>query len=236
MGEIFAGMGEILAAFAENDSWMLSEALRSPGAWGFGLLAMLTGGILMNIVYRFVPFVERQLEAWVMVISYLTIGGIIFFGVIQRFVPDMLGFDPRSVPPWLQPWPWTTTIPPFLFLIMTWVGCSYNVKLRTHLSFSEFRMAMSRTWQFACLTLDAILWIGFSWVVVVTASRIVANSAANFQIMLGTDNIMQWWFLLAVPLSFIFLVARVIENWLMDLQNYRTGEVMIKQAVIGGDA
>ena len=94
---------------------------------------------------------------------------------------------------------------------------------------------MPRTAQFACLTLDALLWIGFSWVVVVTASRIVANSAANFQIMLGTDNVMQWWFLLAVPLSFVFLVGRVIENWLTDLRHYRTGETMIKQAVIGGD-
>lgn len=235
MGEIFAGMGEILAAFAQNDSWMLSQALRSPGAWGLGLLAMLTGGVLVYVLYRYVPFLERRLESWVMVISYLTIGGIIFFGVIQRFVPDLLGFDPRAVPRWLQPWPWTTTIPPFLFLIMTWVGCSYNVKLRTHLSFSEFRMAMPRAGQFACLTLDALLWIGFSWVVVVTASRIVANSAANFQIMLGTDNIMQWWFLLAVPLSFVFLVGRVIENWLADLRNFRTGDTMIKQAVIGGD-
>lgn len=236
MGEIFAGMGEILAAFAQNDAWMLSQALRTPDAWGFGLIAMMVSGAIVLVLYRLVPFLDRRLESWVMVISYLTIGGIIFFGVIQRFVPDLLGFDPREVPRWLQPWPWTTTIPPFLFLVMTWFGCSYNVRLRTHLSFSEFRMAMPRGAQFACLTLDAILWIGFSWVVVVTATRIVANSAANFQIMLGTDNVMQWWFLLAVPLSFVFLVARVIENWLADLRAFQSGQVMIKQAVIGGDA
>mgnify|MGYP001794417643 CR=1 FL=1 len=236
MGEIFSGMGEIFAAFAQNDSWMLSQALRTPGAWGFGLFAMLASGILVYFIYRYIPFLERRLESWVMVIAYLTIGGIIFFGVIQRFVPDLMGFAPRAVPRWLQPWPWTTTIPTFLLLIMTWVGCSYNVKLRTHLSFSEFRMSMPRGAQFACLTLDALLWMGFSWVVVVTATRLAVNSAANFQIMLGTDNVMQWWFLISVPLAFVFLVARVIENWLTDLKNYRSGEVMIKQAVIGGDA
>ena len=124
MGEIFAGMGEILAAFAQNDSWMLSQALRTPGAWGLGLFAMLAGGGLVYVLYRYVPFLERRLESWVMVISYLTIGGIIFFGVIQRFVPDLLGIDPRAVPRWLQPWPWTTTIPPFLFLIMTWLAAA----------------------------------------------------------------------------------------------------------------
>ncbi|MEM9319162.1 MAG: TRAP transporter small permease subunit [Pseudomonadota bacterium] len=236
MGELFAGMGEILAAFGSNDSFMIRSALRAEAAWLFGLIVMMAGGVAILIAYRLLPILDRQLEAWVMVTSYLTIGAIIFFGVIQRFVPGMLGMDPTATPNWLQPWPWTTTIPPFLFLIMTWVGCSYNVKLRTHLAFSEFRMAMPRAAQFACLTLDAILWLGFSWVVVVTSSRIVANSASNFQIMLGTDNVMQWWFLIAVPLSFIFLVARVLENWLADVQNLRSGEPLIKQAVIGGDA
>lgn len=235
MGEIFAGMGEILAAFAENDSWMIREALRGNAAWVLGLVLMLIGGFAILMLYRFVPFIERHLESYVMVISYLTIGGIIFFGVIQRFVPGMLGLDFSNTPGWLQPWPWTTTLPPFLFLVMTWVGCSYNVKLRTHLAFNEFRSNMPRGAQMVMLSVDALLWIGFSWVVVVTASRIVANSASNFQIMMGTDSLMQWWFLLSVPLSFVFLVARVMENWLHDLHNFRSGELMIEQAVIGGD-
>lgn len=235
MGEMIAGLGDVLAAFASGDSFMIRQALREEAAWALGLVVMLLGGAGLLLLYRILPVLDRQLEAWVMVVSYLTIGGIIFFGVIQRFVPDLLGMDPRATPAWLQPWAWTTTIPPFLFLVMTWVGCSYNVKLRTHLAFSEFRMAMPRGAQFICLTVDAILWIGFSWVVVVTGSRIVANSASNFQIMLGTDNVMQWWFLMSVPLSFIFLVARVMENWLVDLNNFRSGNVMIEQAVIGGD-
>jgi TRAP-type C4-dicarboxylate transport system permease small subunit len=46
---------------------------------------------------------------------------------------------------------------------------------------------------------------------------------------------MQWWFITAVPLSFIFLVARVMENWVEDYRNYRSGSEIIKQAVIGGD-
>lgn len=236
MGEIFANMGEILTAFASGDSWMIRSALGGPGAWAMGLLVMLVGGYLIMMIYRFIPFIERHLESYVMVISYLTIGGIIFFGVIQRFVPGMLGMDFTNTPQWLRPWPWTTSLPPFLFLVMTWVGCSYNVKLRTHLSFNEFRTNMPRTAQMAMLTLDAILWIGFSWVVVVTGSKVVANAASNFQIVPATDGLMQWWFILAVPLSFVFLVARVMENWLQDLRKYRSGEQIIHQAVIGGDA
>ncbi len=218
----FQGTGDILSALASGDSWMLSEAMRAPATWPLGLMAMLVLALAFLVLYRVVPWTERNLEQSLMVVSYLAIGGIIFVEVFRRFVLS-------------QQAPWSTTLPPFLFLIMTWFGCSFNVKLRTHLAFAEFRMAMPRAGQMACLVLDALLWIGFSWVVVVTSTKVAANSAANFQIMLGTDNVMQWWFLLSVPLAFTTLVARVIENLLSDIANFRQGDTLITQAVIGGD-
>lgn len=222
MGNWFQGAGEIIPAVFSGDSWTLSEALRQPGIWPVGLAALLIAAIAMLMLYRLSPWVERKLEPTIMVVSYLAIGGIIFVEVFRRFVMK-------------EQAPWSTTLPPFLFLIMAWFGCSYNVKLRTHLAFAEFRMAMPRVGQMACLILDAVLWVGFSWIVVVTASRVAANSAANFQIMLGTDNIMQWWFLIAVPLAFVSLTARALENLLQDLSRFRTGKPLIEQAVIGGE-
>lgn len=218
----FQGTGDILAALSAGDSWMLSEALRQPAAWPIGLVVMLALAGLMQAIYRWFPWVERSLESTVMVVSYLAIGGIIFVEVFRRFVLQ-------------EQAPWSTTLPPFLFLIMTWFGCSYNVKLRTHLAFAEFRAIMPRNGQMSCLVLDAVLWTGFSWIVVVTSTRVAANSAANFQIMLGTDNVMQWWFLVSVPIAFILLVARVLENLFTDVANYLYGRPLIKQAVIGGE-
>ncbi|MEL6211084.1 MAG: TRAP transporter small permease subunit, partial [Pseudomonadota bacterium] len=124
---------------------------------------------------------------------------------------------------------------PFLFLIMTWFGCSYNIRLRTHLAFAEFRMNMPPKGQLACLILDAVLWLTFCWIVVVTSSRVAANSASNFQILLGTDNVLQWWFLVSVPIAFTMMATRVLENLLDDLKAYRAGEPLLKPAVIGAD-
>jgi|AntRauTorckE5430_2_1112549.scaffolds.fasta_scaffold00633_2 TRAP-type C4-dicarboxylate transport system permease small subunit len=218
----FEGTGEILSAMSAGDSWMLSEAMRAPAIWPLGLIAMMLTAMLILVIFRLVPWTERNLDKTIMVVSYLLIGGIIFVEVIRRFV-----FSVQA--------PWSTTLPPFLFLIMTYFGCSYNVKLRTHLAFAEFRTSMPRTGQMGCLILDAVLWIGFSWVVVVTSSKVVANSAANFQIMLGTDGVMQWWFMLSVPIAFTMLVARVLENLLEDLANFRNGNALITQTVIGGN-
>ena len=222
MAEWLQGTEKILSALLSGDSFMVSQAMREPAIWPLGLVGMLLGAGLILLAYRVSPWIERNLESSLMVASYLSIGGIIFVEVFRRYLLEVQA-------------PWSTTLPPFLFLIMTWLGCSLNVKLRTHLGFAEFRNAMPRAGQMACLMLDAVLWIGFSWIVVVTSSKVVANSAANFQIMLGTDNIMQWWFLMSVPIAFTMLVARVLENVLIDISKYRSGEQMILRAVIGGD-
>ncbi|MEM7522709.1 MAG: TRAP transporter small permease subunit [Pseudomonadota bacterium] len=221
--EMISGMGEVISAFMSGDSFNVQSAMRgNPGIWPLGLIATLLGGFLMMMVYRAVPIIERHLEPTIMVVSYLAIGYIIFSGVVQRFY---LSGQP----------PWSTTIPPFLFLIMAWVGCSYNVKLRTHLAFAEFRKSAPRAIQLFLLLLDALLWLGFAWIVVVTTTQETVRAAANFSIMLGTDNVMQWWFLGTVPIAFILLTARVMENAIKDLKKFRNGDEMIEAAVIGGD-
>ncbi|MGB3407425.1 MAG: TRAP transporter small permease subunit [Jannaschia sp.] len=223
--DIFGGMGEIISALFGNDAWMLGDALKQnqPAVWFMGLLVTILGGLLIMYLYRAVPLLERNFEPAVMVVSYLAIGFIIFEGVIQRFFLD--GQEP-----------WSTTLPPFLFLVMTWFGCSYNVKLRTHLAFAEFRTAMPPKGQIFCLLIDAVLWLGFAWIVIVTTTQETVSAAANFRFMAGTDNVMQWWFLVSVPLAFLFLSGRVFENLFKDLANYREGNTLIEQAVIGGDA
>ncbi len=218
----WADIGAIFSAFLSQDSFEIQSALESDAAWVLGVVVSAIGGFIVLLVYRAVPFVERHLERSVMVYSYLAIALIIFWGVIDRFV-----FNDQE--------PWSTTIPPLLFMVMAWFGASYNVRLRTHLSFSEFRSAMPRGGQLACLCLDAVLWFIFAVIVIVTTTRLVALSASNFQIVLGTDNVMQWWFLLAAPLSFFLMVGRVFQNLADDLHNWKTGEPLIKQAVIGAD-
>ncbi|MGR3518880.1 MAG: TRAP transporter small permease, partial [Roseovarius sp.] len=64
---------------------------------------MLALAVAFLILYRVVPWAERNLEQSLMVVSYLAIGGIIFVEVIRRFV-----FEVQA--------PWSTTLPPFLFL------------------------------------------------------------------------------------------------------------------------
>lgn len=219
---MWSDMGEIISAFISQDSWVIREALKSNAAWVLGAFFAAAGGLAVLGIYRLVPLLDRHLERSIMVWSYLAVAFIIFWGVIDRFV-----FKNQQ--------PWSTTIPPLLFMIMAWFGAAFNVRLRTHLSFSEFRSMMPRAGQMACLVLDAVLWFGFAVIVLVTTTRLTVLSASNFQIVLGTDNVMQWWFLITAPLSFVLMTARVFENLRDDISNWRSGKPLSNQAVIGGD-
>ncbi len=222
MPEFITGLWDIVSALLSGDAFMISEALNSPAAYLFGTIVAIFGGLFVMFVLRSIPFLDDYFEKTILVVTYLIIAGVIFVEVIRRFV-----FEVQA--------PWSTTLPPYLFLIMTWVGCAYGTRLRAHLRFTEIRMNLPRIGQLMCMTLDGILWVTFAIIVIVTTLKQTANSASNFQILLGTDNVMQWWFYVCVPLSWIVLSGRVIENSIDDFRRYRSGEEMIVPSGLGGE-
>jgi TRAP-type C4-dicarboxylate transport system permease small subunit len=221
---VWAEVTSLVSATLDGNPFMMKTAYNTDGAWWVFTPLTAIGAVLVYFIYKAVPFLDRHLERTIVVYSYIVIAGIIFVGVLQRFLPFLPG----------QP-PWSTTIPPMLFMIMAWFGCSFNVRLRTHLSFNEFRTKLPPVGQMACLWLDAILWFGFCVIVVTTTARVTVNSIANFQIVPGTDNMMQWWFIITVPIAFVLMAGRVLENLIEDLRKFKAGEPLIEQAVIGGD-
>lgn len=221
---LWADAVNLISSTFAGDPFMMKTAYRTNAAWWVFTPLTAIGAVLVYYMYRAVPFLDRHLERSIVVYTYIIIAGIIFVGVLQRFLTFLPG----------QP-PWSTTLPPMLFMIMAWFGCSFNVRLRTHLSFNEFRSKFSPPLQLATLILDAILWFGFCVIVVTTTARVTVNSVANFQIVPGTDNLMQWWFIITVPIAFVLMAGRVLENLIEDFAKFKAGQPLIQQSVIGGD-
>jgi TRAP-type C4-dicarboxylate transport system permease small subunit len=216
------GMGALLFAFLTRDSFEISGAIWHWSAYPFFAIVMVLGGGFLLGIFRLVPIMDAQFERVVLIGTYLVIALVIFVEVIRRFVFQLQA-------------PWSTTLPPYLFLVMSWMGCAYNARIRTHLAFGELRMALPRHLQFMCLCLDMVLWLGFALIVLVTTMRQTVNSASNFQILLGTDDVMQWWFYACVPLSWLILSARVVENFWDDCVRYVRGDVLVRQQSLLGD-
>lgn len=167
-------------------------------------------------------WLDENIEKIIILVNYIAMAAIIFVEVIRRFL-----FNEQAA--------WSSTIPIYLFLWVCWIGCTYNVKIRAHLKFDELRTRMPYAAQFACLMLDAVLWIVFAIIVIVYTTEQVMLAYDNFAIVQGTDDVMQWWFYLATPLAFSLLIFRVLQNVMHDLACYRKGEPLKVKANIFGE-
>ena len=158
-------------------------------------------------------WLDDNVEKSVILVCYLAMTGIIFVEVIRRFA-----FGQQAA--------WSSTIPIYLFLWVTWIGCAYTAKQRSHLRFEEFRARLPYGGQFCCMVLDHLIWIGFSIMIVTFASEQVWLSYDNFAIVQGTDDVMQWWFYLATPVGFLLVIYRVLQNMVEDVRRFQRGEPM----------
>ena len=159
-------------------------------------------------------WLDENIEKSIILVSYVLMTGIIFVEVIRRFA-----FGQQA--------PWSSTIPIYLFLWVTWIGCAYNCKRRSHLRFEEFRMRLPYGGQFLCLMVDHLIWIGFSILVIYYSVQQVQLSYDNFAIVQGTDDVMQWWFYTATPIGFGLIIYRVLRNLMDDIRRFRNNEPML---------
>lgn len=165
----------------------------------------------MNHAARALRWLDRNIEKTVILIAYSSMAIIIVMAVVERYF-----FSYQSA--------WSSTVTIYLFLWVTWMGASYNTKTRSHLSFSELREHMPYGLQFACVALDAVLWIVFGAVVSYYTVQQVKIVYDNFAIVQGTDHVMQWWFYLATPLSWLLLIFRALQNLYEDWRRYQRRE------------
>jgi C4-dicarboxylate transporter, DctQ subunit len=177
----------------------------------------------LNPILAPLRWLDRNAERVLILFAYSSMAMIIVYAVFERFVLR-------------TQIPWSSSIPIYLFLWVTWIGCSHNVRKRTHLAFNDVRLRMSYRAQYACMWLDALLWIGFGAIVLYYTIEQTRLVEMNFAIVQGTDHVMQWWFYLATPLAWALLIVRVLQNLADDVRRWRRREpFLVDIQAIGGD-
>jgi C4-dicarboxylate transporter, DctQ subunit len=172
------------------------------------ILLPCRGEPVVNLILAPLRWLDKNAERTLILFAYSAMALIIVFAVFERFILKSMV-------------PWSTSIPIYLFLWITWIGCSYNVRKRTHLVFNDIRLRLPYGAQFACMMLDAVLWIVFGVIVLFYTVEQTRLVEMNFAIVQGTDNVMQWWFYLATPLAWALLIVRVLQNVADDVKRYR---------------
>lgn len=165
----------------------------------------------MKIVKIVFHWLDKNIEKVIIFYNYAICAGIIFISVIDRFL-------------FRHQWPWSTTIPIYLFLLFSWIGCCYNVKNRTHLAFSEIRFRLPYKAQICCLLIDAVLWIFLGSIIIYYSWQQVILQYNNSSLVPGTDSLPMWLFYFSIPFSWALLFIRVIQNSLQDIRHFIKGE------------
>ena len=150
-------------------------------------------------------------EMVVLLLAYVSCAAIVAVSVFRRYV-------------FSEQWSWSTSIPAYMFLWLTWLGAAYGVKIRAHLSFAAFRAVFPRRVQYCLMQLDYVLFLGLATVVIFQSYDLLVLQYMNVSVVPGTDNVPSWWFYSATPVGWAAVVVRILQNAWQDFRAMRNGE------------
>lgn len=160
----------------------------------------------MKSLKSWLKCIDSNIEKTIIIISYFIMTLIIVTEVIKRFC-----FHTQS--------PWSTQVPLYLFLFLTWFSAAYNVKARTHLNFITLRQKFSPRGRWLCSILDCLCW----WVLGILVIRYTVEQVylnySMFAMVFGTE-LMSWYFMLSTPLGWILILYRATQNLIQDTRAY----------------
>ena len=167
-------------------------------------------------------WLDKNLEKTVILVAYSICAGIVAVEVFRRYFLAMQA-------------PWSTTVPAYMFLWLTWIGAAYGVKIRAHLNFSEVRNVLPRNFQFVLMQIDNLLFLALATIVIFYATDLLTIQWDNGSVVPGTDTIPQWWFYLATPVGWSLLCLRVVQNMIEDVIAIRSGGPLKVQGAMMGE-
>ena len=119
---------------------------------------------------------------------------------------------------------WGSTVSIYCFIWLSWLGCAYHVRLRSHLRFEAVRSFMPRFLKLLCYILDDVLWLVLASVILVTAWQLVEAQIRLGNVIEGTDSIPMVVATAAVPFGWSLIVIRALQDIFTLIQSYRRGE------------
>ena len=156
-------------------------------------------------------WLDQNIEGALIFPMYFIMMMIMAIGVVQRF------FFRTS-------FHWAVYVCIGLFVWFSWLGCSWNVKERSHLRLSTFRNKMPRGVQLCLLMLDYALWIAFGIIASYYSILPILRVHDVGALIYGTETIPKWLVPLCIPASFSILFIRVIQCAIQDIKDFKRNE------------
>jgi len=109
------------------------------------------------------------------------------------------------------------------FIFLSWVGCAYHVRHRTHIRFDALRNRLPPKLQLAAQVLDDVIWLLLAAIIVFYSSALARMHAGLGSTLEGTDSIPMWLATATVPASWTLIALRAVQDLVLLAKDFRAG-------------
>lgn len=117
---------------------------------------------------------------------------------------------------------WGSSISIYCFIWLSWIGCAYHVKKRTHLRFGSFRQKLPRVFQAACYIFDDLLWIALGAVVITGVHSLISMQLMLNNLIQGT-SLPLFLATISIPIGWGLVIFRGVHDAVRVILEYRRG-------------
>lgn len=159
---------------------------------------------------------DKNAERWALLVFYVMLVGTMFIEVVRREV-----FSYSSI--------WGEEIVRYSFIYLAWIGAAAAVKERGHIRIDVILQYVGQRLKTLLYILGDVVMFGVAIIAFYWSLETVLISARFGSVTHGL-RISQVWFLAAVPIGFGLVMLRLIQSFLRDISDLRSG-----RAVYEGD-
>ena len=126
---------------------------------------------------------------------------------------------------------WGSVVSIYCFIWLSWLGCAYHVKHRTHLRFGELRRRFPRPLKAICYVLDDVIWLVLAWIVVDSAMNLIETQNRLGNVIEGTVSVPLSLATAAVPVGWVLITVRSIQDIFSVIGDLRHGRPLERSLV-----
>lgn len=158
----------------------------------------------------FIKSLDKNAEKWALLLFYVMLVVTMAVEVLRREV-----FAFSSI--------WGEEIVRYSFIYLAWIGAAAAVKERAHIRIDVVLHYLSPRLKAAFYIFGDLVMLGVALVAIYYSFETVMVSAKFGSVSHGL-RISMVWFLMAVPAGFALMILRLVQSFLRDLRDLRTGK------------
>ena len=123
----------------------------------------------------------------------------------------------------VRPFPWTEEMTRYMFVWMVYISIGFAVKENKHIRITFLRSLFSKKYQLGLDIFSNAVFLAFAAICTIEGGKLMLIIKSGGQTAISVPMIQMWLLYLVMPLGFIFLSVRLIQDTIIKIREYSNG-------------